>query len=92
MPTTEAFSRAVIDAQLNDQGWSVSDGRSVRFECTLPDGKRADYLLCDRNGRGLAVMEAIAFDPTPNVIRSLGRTPTIRAVGITRSRRSLDVA
>lgn len=58
MPTTEAFSRALIDAQLKDQGWSLTDGRSVRFEHALPDGKRADYLLCDRNGRGLAVIEA----------------------------------
>lgn len=58
MPTTEAFSCAVIDAQLKDQGWNLTDGRSVRFEHALPGGKRADYLLCDRNGRGLAVIEA----------------------------------
>jgi type I restriction enzyme R subunit len=55
---TEAFSRAVIDTQLKDVGWKVIDGISVRFEHTLPDGTRADYLLCDRNGRGLAVIEA----------------------------------
>jgi len=58
MPTTEAFARAVIDALLRDQGWKLTDGHSVRFEYTLPDGSRADYLLCDRNGRGLAVIEA----------------------------------
>ena len=55
---TEAFSRALIDAQLEDAGWKVRDGVSVRFEHTLPDGSRADYLLCDRDGRGLAVVEA----------------------------------
>lgn len=54
----EAFSRAVIDSQLADQGWKVTDGISVRFEYTLSDGKRADYLLCDRHGKGLAVIEA----------------------------------
>lgn len=58
MPETEAFSRAVIDAQLADQKWKVTDATSVRFEYTLSGGLRADYLLCDRNGRGLAVIEA----------------------------------
>ncbi len=55
---TEAFSRVIIDAQLADQGWRVADGVSVRFEHALPKGKRADYLLCDRHGHGLAVIEA----------------------------------
>ncbi|MBI4193568.1 MAG: DEAD/DEAH box helicase family protein [Betaproteobacteria bacterium] len=54
----EAFSRAVIDALLKDVGWDVTDGRSVRFEYPLPDGTRADYVLCDRHGRSMAVIEA----------------------------------
>lgn len=58
MPQNEAFARAVIDAQLRDAGWKISDGTTVRFEYPLSDGTRADYLLCDRNGRGLAVVEA----------------------------------
>ncbi|MFT3757185.1 MAG: DEAD/DEAH box helicase family protein [Pseudoxanthomonas sp.] len=58
MATNEAFSRTLIDAQLGDAGWKISDGTSVRFEYPLPDGTKADYLLCDRNGRGLAVVEA----------------------------------
>lgn len=58
MPTTEAFSRVIIDALLKDQDWNLTDGHSVRYEYTLPDGKRADYLLCDRHGCGLAVIEA----------------------------------
>ena len=58
MSANEAFSRVVIDSLLIDQGWNLTDGSSVRFEYTLTDGKRADYLLCDRNGRGLAVIEA----------------------------------
>ncbi len=61
MATTEAFSRALIDALLTAQGWSLTDGFSVRFEYALPDGTRADYLLCDRYGRGLAIIEAKRF-------------------------------
>jgi type I restriction enzyme R subunit len=56
--TNEAFSRVRIDAQLQDQGWEVLDTNSVRFEYVLPDNTRADYVLCDRNGRSLAVIEA----------------------------------
>lgn len=58
MTQSEAFSRAVIDNQLKDQDWNLSDGVSVRFEYTLPDGTRADYVLCDRHGRVIAVVEA----------------------------------
>jgi type I restriction enzyme, R subunit len=56
--TNEAFSRVKIDALLKDQGWAVGDANAVRFEYVLPDGTRADYVLCDRNGRSLAVIEA----------------------------------
>lgn len=55
---TEAFSRVVIDAQLADVGWNLKDGQSVRYEYPLPDGTRADYVLCDRHGRAMAVVEA----------------------------------
>jgi type I restriction enzyme R subunit len=48
MPTNEAFSRVAIDAQLADQGWNTLDTNSVRYEYVLADGKRADYVLCDR--------------------------------------------
>ena len=56
--TTEAFSRAKIDALLVDAGWDLADGVSVLFEHTLSDGSRADYTLCDRAGRPMAVVEA----------------------------------
>ncbi len=56
--TNEAFSRVRIDAQLKDQGWEVGNANAVRFEYPLPDGTKADYVLCDRNGRSLAVLEA----------------------------------
>ncbi len=54
----EAFSRVVIDAQLNDVGWDLTDGQSVRYEYQLPDGTFADYVLSDRHGRAMAVVEA----------------------------------
>ena len=54
----EAFSRVVINAQLKDVDWNLTDGQSVRYEYQLPDGTYADYLLCDRHGRAMAVVEA----------------------------------
>ncbi len=60
-PGNEAFSRVVIDAQLADQGWNMQDPNSVRYEYVLPDGTRADYVLCDRHGRSAAVIEAKRF-------------------------------
>ena len=56
--TTEAFSRVKIDALLNDAGWELTDGVSVRFEYALPDGTKSDYVLCDRSGRPMAALEA----------------------------------
>ena len=56
--SNEAFSRVKIDAQLRDQHWDVVNPNAVRFEYPLDDGTRADYVLCDRNGRSLAVVEA----------------------------------
>jgi type I restriction enzyme, R subunit len=56
--TNEAFSRVKIDAQLKDQGWETQNPNAVRFEYVLADGTKADYVLCDRNGRSLAVVEA----------------------------------
>lgn len=49
--TNEAFARVKIDALLAAHGWNRLDSNAVRFEVMLPDGVRADYLLCDRRGR-----------------------------------------
>lgn len=65
MTGNEAFSRVVIDAQLADQGWNTQDTNSVRYEVVLGDGTRADYVLCDRHGRSLAVIEAKRFSVNP---------------------------
>ncbi len=56
--TTEAFARVKIDALLKDAGWNLTDGSSVQFEHALPDGTQADYVLCDRQGRPMAALEA----------------------------------
>ncbi len=55
---TEALSRVKIDALLKDAGWNLTDGSSVLFEQSLPDGTQADYVLCDRQGRPMAALEA----------------------------------
>ncbi|MGY6217371.1 DEAD/DEAH box helicase family protein [Methylolobus aquaticus] len=55
----------MIDAQLKDQGWVVQDQNSVRYEYVLPDGSRADYVLCDRHGRSMAVIEAKRYSMSP---------------------------
>lgn len=65
MTTNEAFSRVLIDAMLIAQGWNVADPNAVRFEVVMPDSTRADYVLCDRNGRSLAVIEAKRYSVNP---------------------------
>ena len=56
--TTEAFARVKIDDLLKDAGWNLTDGSSVLFEHALPDCTQADYVLCDRQGRPMAALEA----------------------------------
>ncbi len=55
---TEAFARVKIDALLKDAGWNLTDGSSATFEQSLADGTQADYVLCDRQGRPMAALEA----------------------------------
>lgn len=61
----EARARILIDAQLSALGWDTKDTDSVRYEVVVRDGTRADYVLCDRNGRSLAVIEAKRFSVNP---------------------------
>lgn len=37
---------------------TITDGTNVRYEYQLPDGTFADYVLSDRHGRAMAVVEA----------------------------------
>ncbi len=62
---TEAFARVKIDALLKDAGWNLTDGSSVTFEQSLADGTQADYVLCNRQGRPMAALEAkrASIDP-----------------------------
>ncbi len=70
---TEAFARAKIDALLGDANWNLTDGSSVRFEYKLPDDSRADYVLCDRRGRPMAVLEAKRASIDPITAQDQGR-------------------
>ena len=71
--TTEAFARVKIDALLEDAGWNLTDGSSVLFEHALPDGTQADYVLCDRQGRPLAALEAKRASTDPIRAQDQGR-------------------
>ena len=71
--TTEAFARVKIDALLRDAGWDLTDGASVLFEHALPDGGRADYVLCDRQGRPMAAIEAKRARIDPIAAQDQGR-------------------
>ncbi len=53
----EAFSRILIDKELEFSGWDLLDSHQVRFESHTRDG-RADYLLMDKNGGVLCILEA----------------------------------
>ncbi|HUX64754.1 DEAD/DEAH box helicase family protein [Sulfuricella sp.] len=63
--TNEAYSRVLIDTQLASQSWNTQDQNSVRYEVFVDDGTRADYVLCDRHGRSMAVIEAKRFSVSP---------------------------
>ena len=71
--TTEAFARVRIDALLQDAGWNLTDGVSVLFEHALPDGTQADYVLCDRQGRPMAALEAKRASIDPIAAQDQGR-------------------
>ncbi len=71
--TTEAFARVKIDALLKDVGWNLTDGSSVLFEHALPDGTQADYVLCDRQGRPMAALEAKRASADPIAAQDQGR-------------------
>lgn len=65
MNDNEARARVLIDSQLAALGWDTQDQNAVRYEVVLPDGTRADYVLCDRHGRSIAVIEAKRFSISP---------------------------
>jgi predicted type IV restriction endonuclease len=60
----EAFSRILIDKALEFSGWNLLDPQQVVFELHTGSG-RADYLLKDKLGRVLCVLEAKREDLDP---------------------------
>lgn len=60
----EAFSRVLIDKELENSKWNLLDNHQVRFEQHAQSG-RADYLLRDKNGGVLCVLEAKREDKDP---------------------------
>lgn len=60
----EAYSRAVIDQHLKDVGWDILDKNQVAFEDHGVAG-RADYILKDKHGKPIALIEAKAPDIDP---------------------------
>ncbi len=71
--TTEASARVNIDALLQDADWNLTDCVSVLFEYALPDGTLADYVLCDRQGRPMAVLEAKRASTDPITAQDQGK-------------------
>lgn len=64
MTHPEAFSRVLIDDALRYSGWDILDDQQVIFEYHNASG-RADYLLKDRNGRVICILEAKREDKDP---------------------------
>jgi type I restriction enzyme, R subunit len=60
----EAFSRVLIDKALADSSWDLMDFHQVRSEAHNQSG-RADYLLMNKNGGVLCVLEAKREDKDP---------------------------
>lgn len=62
----ESDTRMIIDRKLREAGWDIEDKNQVSTEELTKKG-RADYLLKDRRGRPLAVIEAKRFLTDPEI-------------------------
>jgi type I restriction enzyme R subunit len=62
--TTEADARIIVDRLLREAGWNLEDKTQVLTEEAAAGGE-ADYVLLDRRGRPLAVVEAKRFSKDP---------------------------
>lgn len=72
MANPEAFSRILIDDALRFSGWNLLDNKEVTFEYHSANG-RADYILKDKLGRVLCVLEAKREDVDPYDAKEQGR-------------------
>jgi type I restriction enzyme R subunit len=61
----ETLAHVKIGQLPKDADWSLSGGRSVRFEYALDDDGKADYALFDRQGRALSVLETKSASVNP---------------------------
>jgi len=62
----ESDTRMIIDRKLREAGWDIEDKNQVTTEELTREG-RADYILKDRRGRPLAVIEAKRFLINPQI-------------------------
>lgn len=60
----EADVRIILDRKLREAGWDIEDKGQVSCEEPTKNGY-ADYLLRDRRGRGIAIIEAKRFSVDP---------------------------
>lgn len=61
----ESDTRMIIDRKLREAGWDIEDKNQIATEEPIKSG-RIDYLLKDRRGRSIGILEAKRFsiDPT----------------------------
>jgi len=64
----ESDSRIIIDRKLREANWDIEDKDQVLTEQTTIKG-RADYLLKDKRGRPLAIIEAKRFSINPEAAK-----------------------
>ena len=62
----ESDARIIVDKKLREAGWDIEDKNQVSTEEPSKKG-RADYLLKDRRGRPLAVIETKRFSIDPEI-------------------------
>jgi len=76
----ETDARILIDRKLREAGWDPEDKNQVITEETSQAG-RADYILKDSRGRGIAVIEAKRFsvDPASAKQQALSYAESIKA-------------
>jgi len=76
----ETDARILIDRKLREAGWEPEDKNQVITEETSQAG-RADYILKDSRGRGIAVIEAKRFsvDPASAKQQALSYAESIKA-------------
>jgi len=66
----ESDARIIIDRKLREASWDIEDKNQVTTEEVTKSGKEVDYLLKDRRGRPLAIIEAKRFSVHPEMGKS----------------------